>query len=578
MPAVEAVGDRIVIESQLREKELVKKVPGAKWNRKTEKWEAPLSWAAYCALHATFGSTLVVGEKLTTWVNGAIDNWIRPALDLRVQLEVPELMAVEPDLYPFQRVGAKFLSLVGRALITDDMGSGKSVQLARTLGILGDAAFPALVVCPNSMKFTWKAEIEKWIPGRTVSVVDGTAAVRRKALEAEADVYVINWEALRLHSRLAPFGSMSLSDKEKEPKELNRPWGAVIADEAHRMKDAKSKQTRAMWAIGQEALFKFAATGTPIESNPGELWPIMHFVAPNEYPKKTAYVDRYCLESYSPFGGTEIVGLRPENAQEFSNILSPRMIRRPKDVILPQLPPKTRSIRWLTMGTKQAKAYRDMAKEMVAVLDGGTVSALDGLQQYNRLSQFASALASVNEEGKVKLTGPSNKVEALLEDLEAAPNEQFVVFAQSRQLIELAADELQKKNIPFGLITGGVSPEVRQLAMEKFQAGELRVMFGTAAAAEGITLTSSRFIIFLQRFDSSIKSKQAEDRVHRIGQERPVEIIDYLTEGTVEQGLIQKAEGKEITAQEILRDDDIRRAVLAHGVKVRKAPKKKEVE
>jgi SNF2 family DNA or RNA helicase len=445
-------------------------------------------------------------------------------------------------------------------------------MLIRTLERLGPEALPALVVCPNSMKYTWEEEITKW-SNLSSTVIDGTAAKRKKSFQAKTDVYIINWESLRLHTRLAPYGSINLTDAEKTPKELNAfEWGTVIADEAHRAKDARSKQARALWHVSRGAKHRFAATGTPIESNPSELWPIMNFVSPEDFPRKTKYIERYCLQSFNPFGGMEIIGLAPEHAAEFHTIVDPRMIRRPKDVILPQLPPKVESIRYIPFTGKQKTAYDQMAKHMIAELDDEVLVTTSPIAQFMRLSQFASAFAEINDEGDVELTTPSNKIDALVELVEEAQSQQIVVFAESKQLINLANDKLVADGVTTGLITGDISTEMRQVVMNKFQAGEIQVVLGTAAAAEGITLTAASILVFMQRFWSSIKNKQASDRIHRIGQTaEKVDIITFATKGTVDEYREKVLDDKEESLQEILQDDAIRLDMLKWGKRRTKA-------
>ncbi len=566
MPTVEIYQERIYIRSELAERDLIKQIPGSRWDKDQSMWHVPLAWGSCIALRQIFGQFLTIGDELKGWATEMRTYQIDPAMALRPAMEVPDLMASEPKLYPFQRVGVRFLETAQQALLADDMGSGKTIMMIRALYRL--EASPVLVICPNSMKLTWEEEFHDWAEEMRVSVIGGTAAQRRKAIAAEADVFVINWESLRLHTNLAPYGSMALTDKEKEPKELNEiKWKAVVADEAHRAKDPKSKQTRALWAVSRVAQYRFAATGTPIESHPGELWSVMNFVSPDNFPVKTKYIERYCHQTFNPFGGMDIDGLRADTTAEFHAIVDPIMIRRPKDVILPQLPEKMESVRWIPMSTKQAKAYRQMQDLMIAELADDTVTlALNPLQQFVRLSQFASSYAGV-EDDKVRLELPSNKVDAFVELLEEAGTEPVVAFAESKQLINLTASVLDKKGISFGLITGDTTTDQRQAYMRDFQAGQVRVMLCTSAGAEGITLTAARILVFLQRFWSSIKNAQAADRVHRIGQDRGVEIITFASIDTVDEHREKVLKTKGEALQEILQDDEIRMEMLQWGGK-----------
>lgn len=568
MPTVEIHNSRIYIWSELYDRERIKQVPGANWDSDVQQWHLPLSWASCVAMRGVFGQQLQIGPQLAEWARHYRTHVVEPALTLKPAMEAPELMQSDPELFPFQRVGVRFLETVKTGLLADDMGSGKTIQIIRTIRRLGVSKI--LVVCPNSMKYTWADEFARWDPGRPVSVIDGTAAQRRKAISQDADVYVINWESLRLHSNLAPYGSISLTEAEKKPKDLNEiDWDVVVADEGHRAKDPKSKQTRALWAVSKNARYRFAATGTPIESHPGELWSLMHFVSPENFPRKTKYIERYCHQEFNPFGGMDIRGLRADTAEEFHRIVDPLILRRPKDVILPQLPPKVETVRYIPFSGKQEKAYRQMQTQMIAELANGDLAvALNPLQQFIRLTQFASAYAEM-EDGKVELQLPSNKVDAFMEILEEASGEPVVGFAESKQLIVLTGIQLEKAGIPFGYITGDTTPDQRAVAMRDFQEGRLRVMLCTSAGAEGITLHASRILVFLQRFWSSIKNSQAADRIHRIGQERGVDIITLATLGTVDEHRERVLATKDDALQEILKDEQIRMNMLKWGSKSR---------
>jgi len=565
MAFIDLRDDRITIDSEYRERDLIKEVPGTTWDRENRIWTAPLSWAACVALRGVFGPDLEVGEALNQWAWDVYQQRVQPLDSYRTALEAEELLDSEQDLYSFQRSGVRYLEIAKQALIADEMGSGKTIRLIRTVARQNPDSLPVLVIAPNSMKYTWKKEFEKWSDLR-VAVVEGTAAKRRKAIDTitngEADVLVMNWEGLRLHSKLKSYGNKSLTEAQKKSKELNAvEWGTVIADEAHRAKDPNAQQTRALWAVSERAKFRYAATGTPIANNPGELWSIMHFVAPDDFPRKTKFVDRYCLQHFNPFGGMEIVGVRPDTAEELQQIMNTRMIRRLKDVVLPHLPPKTYSTRLTPMEKKQADAYNQMADHMLAKLESGEVTvATNPLAMLTRLSQFACAYATTDDGGNVRLTDPSNKLDAMMEIIEEAEGEQIVFFAESRQLIEMAEERLRKAKVSFGSLHGNVPVEVRAENMERFQNGELRIMLVTlGAGGEGVTLTAARIAVFLQRSYSLVKNKQAEDRIHRPGQDADkVEIIDLITPGTIEEARLDVLATKEERLQEVVRDDDLR--------------------
>lgn len=489
-------------------------------------------------------------------------------------------------LLGYQRSGVAFLVKSRRALLADPPGTGKTAQLIRTLQVLqemGEDPFPALVVCPNSLKLsTWARELSTWAPELSTQVIDGNASQRRKQLQQEAQVYILNWEGVRLHSRLAPYGTISLTEKDKQLKELNeRGFRTVIADEAHKMGDPATAQTRAVWAVMHQAEFRFESTGTPVNRDIGSLWALLHGIEPTWFPAKTKYLDLFADTSLNPFGGLEVHGVNPVHRDEFFRIIDPLMRRIPKEAALPFLPPVLPvQVRHTPMSAKQKKAYDEMERGMIAQLNDLLV-APNLLSQLLRLNQFASAHGEVVpgvkrqrqqvwQDGELtevmvdvatadlKLSSPSSKVDDLMELLdELGEDEPLVVAAVSRQLIELAAERLKKAKISFGLITGAQSQYERDQAVQQFQAGNLRVvLFTVGAGAEGITLTRSRTLLFMQTPYSNIQYLQARDRVHRIGSERhdAIRIIKQITPGTVEERGEELLNTKQMRMEEVVRD------------------------
>lgn len=570
MPAAERAGDRIVLTTEYRDRDLIRAVPGARYDKDARTWSVALSWANCLCLRGVFGERLTIGDELRAWAAAEREGRVDPAMAARERALDPsnDAHAESPpsgwrELYPYQRTGVQFLSAAGSAILADEMGAGKSAQTI--VALEAQDAYPALIICPNSVKGSWAVEFASWAPHRSVQIVGGGAAKRRKQLAEEADVYIINWEALRIHSRLAPYGSVRLSDAEKTPGELNRPWGAVVADEAHRAKEPKAKQTRALWAIGRSAEHRYALTGTPIANSPADLWAILNFVSPDEWPARTKYIDRYCMTSWNAFGGVDVVGIRPELRDEFFAVVDPRFLRRSKDIVLPWLPPKVHLTRRIELPAKQAKAYKELRDGMVAGLDSGTLLALDPLTLLGRLSQLASSYADVQPDGTVQLSEPSGKLDELDAILDELGDEPVVVFAASRQLIDLAAARLEKRGVTFGKITGTVSTDEREWAKEAFMAGRLQVLLLTlGAGSEGLTLTRARHLVFLQRSWSLVENRQAEDRIHRPGAEQheSVFIHDIVAAGTVEDDLLSALDAKGGMLEQIVRDKELLRKVL----------------
>jgi SNF2 family DNA or RNA helicase len=602
------------------QKDLVRQVPGARWDARDKRWTVPATWASLATLRGVFRDDLTVDEATSSWAWELHRTRVGSALELRDRLEPlddssPEYRLVEswvgrdgrPGLYPFQAAGVQFMLRAECGLLGDEMGAGKTPQtlsLIRAHDELDGTGLPALVICPNSVKHHWADETTRWLPGATPYVVDGSAAARRKTLKAALGdptaLVVVNVESVRLFSRLAPYGSVKLARcRECDPrtgqeelsasrcevhlKELNRfEFRTVVLDEAHRVKDPKAKQTRAVWNVmhASSVRWRWALTGTPIANHPGDLWSIMHAVAPEEYPVRGTYVDRFCLMSWNAFGGMDVVGVRPDTRDELFRILDPRFRRMLKAVVLPQLPPKVREVRYVDMATPQAKAYRELATTLrTRLADGQLLLAANRLVVKTRLMQFAAASVMVEKPDaddvsswKVSLREPSPKLDALEEiveelglgspDYRGAP---ALIAAEHLDLIRLIGARLDKLNVRHAEITGEVAPIDRRRALDDLNAGRVRALVFTGkAGGVGLNMSVADTLINVQRSWSLVDERQKEDRNHRVGSEvhDSVRVIDIVTKDTVEEDQVTRLHEKLLRLDEITRD---RAALLAAG-------------
>ena len=628
MPLAERHGNVIRVETQWIEKELIKSIPGSSWNTTEKIWTVPLTWAACLQLRGIFTTSLNIGPELNAWAWEESKKRVKPATILRS--EINRVPGYHDKLYDFQTAGASFLLTADNALLGDDMGMGKTAQMLSVVAHLIDNdvsdALPALVICPNTVKAGWVHQIEKWNVDVHAYVITGSAAQRRKQFAAAAvdprAFVIVNIEAVRQFSRLSGYGSINLKkcrecDKrfgeegltatrcEVHPKELNTMnFRTVILDEAHRIKDPTSKQSRACWAVshGPSVRHRYAMTGTPVANHVGDLWSIMHFIEPKEYPTKSKFVDRYALQSWNAFGGMDIVGVNPHTKDEFYSILDPRFRRTPKALVLTQLPRVVRPTRYVDMTPKQAVAYNDMSTKLLTTLDTGEVlMAKNHLIGSLRLMQLASSYCDVDVEQlpieshsfgddclgcggttdtghkdfcqigwkyNVTLREPSPKLDAMEEAYDELGGKSVVIVAQSRQLIDLAAKRFAARKIPYGLITGPVSEYDRHLAIQQFRNNKINVILMTISAGgtgvDGLQHADTMFV--LQRSWSMIHNVQVDGRVDRIGSEKhdSVTIVDFVTRGTIEEEvLFPRLVEKYNRLEEINRD---RSRLLAAGV------------
>lgn len=602
---------RVMLEVSPVLKKRIEEIPGLRFHRPSARWHLPQAWPAMVCL-----GVVAVEAGAMIEPDGPVAAWVmkekahaEAQTRLAELITIPEVrrseLGVAHDLYGHQDVGSAWLSRVRPGegvLLLDETGAGKTrtvlagIDRTDALAQASTADGPVLVICPNTVKASWGGEIAMYhgIKEGQVALVDGTAVQRRKALArvaaGDARFAVINFEALRLHTKITAFpgqtvrkcpdcGGVKSGDKvvtvarcQSHVRELNEiPWAWVIADEAHRLKNPKADITQAAWGVVDTApvgVRRLAMTGTPLADTPEDLWPLLRFADPHGFPVKSAWVERYCRTGFDWFGVWRVEGLKPEQREEMDRWWRPINRRVLKAQVL-DLPPLTRGgslTRWVEMATAQKRAYHEMKEDMVAQIKGGEITASDLLQRANRLFLLASAYGTPGaDESQLDLVLPSCKIETLVADLAAGDHgggsKPLVVTMVSRRLLRLLEQHLMDK-LGWGpddvaVIAGDVSTKDREIGRLAFQAGNRKVLLMTyGAGGTGITLTAADTMILLQRSWSAIEMKQAMDRVHRIGSQihTSVAIVDYVTRGSVEEGQIRKISEKEDVLEDLVHD------------------------
>jgi SNF2 family DNA or RNA helicase len=373
-----------------------------------------------------------------------------------------------------------------------------------------------------------------------------SASAREKSLESVGstkqkcicpEVFIVHWAALQQR------GGHWLT-----PDLMDVQFMHVIADEVHHAQNRNAQQTIGLKRI--KTVFKTGLSGTPVTNTPDKLWSILNWLYPQEFSSYWRFYGKFVDFEIDPAGGyRKIKG--PKNVPILHEKINSYYIRRLKEEVLPDLPDKYYTEIHLELTDKQQKAYDEMRKHMITWLDdGGALTAPVVVAQLQRLQQFACAYAKLTPQGVV-LTEPSSKLDALMELIES--QSQIVVFSQFRQMCDLLETRLKKKGILYSRITGKVPQFLRQREVDRFQSGENQVFLGTiAAGGEGITLTAASCVAFLDRDWSPSMNSQAEDRLHRMGQENAVQVVDFLARGTVDLGRRAKLEVKREWLRQLL--------------------------
>jgi SNF2 family DNA or RNA helicase len=601
--AIDPDGPQLAIGCAKAEQHLCLQIPGCTFTKKDGIWRAPLSWGSYVCFKTVWASQPVVEmPALLDWAASAWQN-VQIAYGLRSQLDagrrigqeidvierIAKLEGHEKHLYPYQRGDVEWLITQRRAMLGHPRGNGKSPPLIRAYQVLRARGVhePMLIISPPASLRGWARKLAEWAPELAVQIVAGTALRRKQALDATADVYLIGWPTVRFHTRLAAWPSqefvrcteckgidpkITTGRCEVHLKELNSMRFAVlVADESHHMKDARSKQTRAVWWLASQADYFWPATGTPAADTIADFWPQGHAIDPRELPVRGRYLDLFAEKSYGWYGGVEVLGIRPDTERAYHAIVQPMIRRVPREIARPHQPPVLEPVfRYPAMTPQQASAYKDLRKHLLADFDGsGTLVPANAVVRFTRMCQLASSMVEL-EDGEdaygftrqqVELCLPSNKANDLMEVLEDHPG-QMVVAANSPRLAALMAAKLDAAKISYVFITGGMNYYQQGESESQFQAGNARVCFITSAGAEAIDLFAASTIYFAQPDPSFISREQKIGRVDRIGQKWPVKVIHAITPGTVEGRLFELGCQKGERAAQLTRDADLLRWIV----------------
>ncbi len=410
-------------------------------------------------------------------------------------------------LYPYQELGVKFMRENKKVILADEMGLGKTAQ-----AIMASEP-PVLVIASKGMKYWWKQEIERWYDEGSTWIPECDEDVE---LSVTSSFTIVHWEVLRLWPNLRKV-----------------KWGTVIPDEAHKAKNRKAQRTKALWAICRNAERVLLLTGTPIVNQPADIWSLLKCLYPKEYTSYWRFFNEYVLASQNPWGGFDIIGVK--NREGLLEEISDKVLRRTKKSVLPDLPPKVYTVIPIELYPDQVKAYNEMRDYMLTIIEDNTpVMAPTVLAQITRLRQITVGHGAFTEPSEWPRASAA-KLDVLVDYLDDRDGKTFVVTQFVWAATE-AARRLNSRKISAEVLTGATPVEERVELIERFQEqDDPKVLCATIqTGGEGWTLTTADMIVFLDRPWSPQVVSQAEDRLHRIGQRLPVQIVSLIAENTIE--------------------------------------------
>jgi len=479
---------------------------------------------------------LTIARKAQTIEKLIVTNKEAPAKSLdaaiaRGLLSVP----IKPKLYRFQQKGVAFLLMNGRALLADDMGLGKTIQAITAAVALRhyEKIKRVLVVCPASLKLQWEREIKRFT-NESVKVVSGEAREREfiyeKLKEDGAPLFtIINYE-------------LTYRDT-KHLKEID--WDLLILDEAQRIKNFRTQTYSAIKSLPNK--YVYALSGTPLETELYELYNIMDFIRPGVLPENPLkFRERYC--QFDAFG--KIRGYK--NVAEVQRKISAVTLRRTKEDTLSELPPVIETPIWLEMDEKQKKIYLDVKNGLRNFL---TREQWNELTLKNVMVELMR-LREICDSPRIHFPemNPSPKEKELLvllrEQVEGRQS-QAIVFTQWTRMAELIAEMLKDEKLSFGYLHGGVDADEREILVREFQTGKHKIFLSTDAGGVGLNLQAASLVINFDLPWNPAKLDQRISRAHRLGQEGPVNVINLLMSGSIEENLVRILEKRKRLFHEV---------------------------
>ncbi|MEO6076033.1 MAG: DEAD/DEAH box helicase [Dokdonella sp.] len=452
----------------------------------------------------------------------------------RLQDRLPELRALpkrteEPEgftatLRDYQREGLAWLAFLSDAglggILADDMGLGKTVQVLAHIvdekqrGRLNE---PVLVVAPTSLIGNWCDETERFAPGLRVLVLHGSARSSRYAAIEEHDLIITTYPLLsRDRTRL-----------------LQAKFSLLVLDEAQAIKNARSLAAQVVRDI--PAARRLAMTGTPLENHLGELWAQFDAVEPGLLGSSRQFT-RFFRNPIEKHGDVE-------RQQRLKRRIGPLLLRRRKEDVLSELPPKTEMVHRLDLAPGQRELYetlrlaqhervRDAIRERGLGQSG--IIVLDALL---KLRQVCCDPRLVKLES-ARRTRSSAKLDALLEMLARLVDEgrRVLVFSQFTEMLDLIAPAIANIGISYLMLTGQTPATERGDRVRQFQDGAAPVfLVSLKAGGTGLNLTAADTVIHYDPWWNPAVETQATDRAHRIGQDKPVFVYKLICTGTVEE-------------------------------------------
>lgn len=453
--------------------------------------------------------------------------------------ELPE--GLNATLRDYQMQGYQWMvrldSWGAGACLADDMGLGKTVQALAFLLHKKDSG-PSLVVAPKSVVPNWASEAERFTPSLKVTVLNEVSD-RKAALEGAVDGELF----------LVSYGVLVTSvDILKAVT-----WNVVCLDEAHQIKNRTTRMSQAAMALNAGS--RVILTGTPVQNHLGELWNLMQFVNPGLLGSWTHFKDKY-------INGPEMDDYKREMLK---GLTQPFILRRTKEEVLGELPDKVSYEHMVHLSGDEMAVYENARQLLEVKYKKNKTRAeramvqdvkVEFFAELTRLRLMANAMELVNSGWK----GGSSKVDALkdiLSTLMDSGDNRVIIFSQFTSFLEIIGRMLVKQGYKYLYLDGSTPLKERSMLVTKFQSGLCPIfLVSLKAGGLGLNLTAANYVIIADPWWNPAIEKQAEDRAHRMGQERAVTVIRLVAQHTIEEKILRLHETKRELSDAILEGTD----------------------
>lgn len=515
-----------------RNVESIKAIPGARYNPLRKTWTTPLSSRNQTEdLIKSCKATMSKVQALKPEFVGIAD----PLPELTIETGLKETA----KLRPYQSQGVAGNIKFQRCINGDDPGLGKTIQTIATLSAL--KCFPAVIVCPATLKLNWAAEIKKFSTIRAMILDDKVKKTWHRYYETGLiDVFIVNYESL------GKYFVKSMPEKYKlrrsDQIELVDCWGlvkCVVMDESHRLKNPSAIQTKIALRLAQGKDYRFLLTGTPVVNKPIDLFPQLAILGHlDTFGGKKGFVDRYCD------GGTGA-----NNLKELNYLMNQHCyFRRQKQDVLKDLPDKVRQTITCEISTRREYdfAYHEFKSWLAST---GCDDREIAKKLRGEILVKMNALRSISAKGKIAAV--KDHIDELIES-----GQKVVVFANLHEIIDQVKNLYPNTSVE---ISGSISQSKRDENVRKFQndADCKIIVCNIRAGGVGLTLTASSNVIFIEYPWTWADCMQCEDRTHRIGQKESVTAAYFFGQNTIDQRLFEIIQEKKDVSDAITGNTDV---------------------